>query len=173
MEYNVPYDLGVELEHLAERLRAKKWMFGTAESCTGGMVAALCTSMPGSSEWFEGGVVSYANALKSSLLRVPQNLIAEYGAVSQHVAESMALGALDALSVDVAVSITGIAGPAGGTEEKPVGTVWVAVSIRHAPVIVMSRCFHFRGGRDDIRMAAAHAAVYFVLDRLTSVPAEG
>jgi nicotinamide-nucleotide amidase len=102
----------------------------TAESCTGGLIAAACTTVAGSSDWFERGVVSYSNEAKSELLGVAPALIAEHGAVSEAVARAMALGALQSARVDLSVAVTGIAGPGGATPGKPVGTVWLAVGRR-------------------------------------------
>lgn len=162
------YGVKFELEQIAEMLQNRGWMLGTAESCTGGKVSAVCTAMAGSSAWFEGGIVSYANAVKESLLQVDSALIARHGAVSQEVAEAMALGALDSLGVDVAVAITGIAGPSGGTVDKPVGTVWVAVGLRHPDCATLSKCFCFQGDREAIRVGASQAAFYLILQALTT-----
>lgn len=111
---------------LARDLLAQGWMMATAESCTGGLIAATCTDLAGSSAWFERGFVSYSNASKQELLGVPAELIARYGAVSEAVARAMAAGALAHSHAQVSVAVTGIAGPAGGSREKPVGTVWFA-----------------------------------------------
>ncbi len=109
--------------------------FATAESCTGGYVAHLITSIPGSSSYFPGGVVSYSYEMKEKLLGVKRETLAQFGAVSQEVVREMSLGALDRFGVDVALSISGIAGPDGGTPDKPVGTVWMAVSDRSRTVV--------------------------------------
>ena len=109
-------------------VKGKKWELGTAESCTGGYVSHLITSIPGSSEYFKGGIISYSNELKQSKLNVASATLEKYGAVSEQTVKEMALGALTALNVNVAVSISGIAGPAGGTAEKPVGLIWIAVA---------------------------------------------
>lgn len=159
---------GVEavLKKVATHLEEHGWMLGTAESCTGGKLAALCTAMAGSSAWFEGGVVSYANAAKVGLLGVDPALIELHGAVSQPVVESMAFGALKTLNVDMAVAITGIAGPTGGTEEKPVGTVWLAVGVRYPKPSAISRRFVFKGDREQVRLGATQAALYLILETL-------
>lgn len=119
-----------EVEALAEALKARGWTLASAESCTGGLIAAACTSLAGSSDWFERGIVSYSNAAKTELLDVPPPLIAQHGAVSAEVARAMAEGALARTPADASVAVTGIAGPGGATPGKPVGTVWVAVALR-------------------------------------------
>lgn len=111
---------------LGERLRARGWRLATAESCTGGLLAAACTSVAGSSDWFERGFVSYSNEAKTELLGVPAALIATHGAVSEPVARALAEGALRAAPVQLAAAVTGIAGPGGGSVDKPVGLVWIA-----------------------------------------------
>jgi nicotinamide-nucleotide amidase len=100
----------------------------TAESCTGGKIAQLITSVPGSSAWFKGSVIAYDNSVKTKLLNVPAEILSEYGAVSSATVERMAAGARDLLEADFAVATSGIAGPEGGTGEKPVGTIWIAVA---------------------------------------------
>jgi nicotinamide-nucleotide amidase len=105
-------------------------MLATAESCTGGMIAAACTDLAGSSQWFERGFVTYSNEAKTELLGVPAGLIATHGAVSESVARAMALGAVAHSRAQVAVAVTGIAGPTGGTADKPVGTVWFGWNVR-------------------------------------------
>jgi nicotinamide-nucleotide amidase len=115
---------------LAAALRARGLRIATAESCTGGLIAAACTSVAGSSDWFERGFVSYSNAAKSELLGVEARLIATEGAVSESVALAMAGGALARSPADLAVAVTGIAGPGGGSASKPVGLVWLALARR-------------------------------------------
>lgn len=132
----------------------------TAESCTGGMVAARLTDRPGSSAYVLGGVVSYANEVKSGTLGVPEEMLAEHGAVSSEVAAAMAEGVLGRLGVDVAVSTTGIAGPGGGTEDKPVGTVWFGVAVAGASTITRHRRFH--GDRATVRTLATTCALHLV-----------
>jgi nicotinamide-nucleotide amidase len=110
---------------LAEALRARGWRVATAESCTGGLIAAACTAVAGSSDWFERGFVTYSNEAKADLLGVDPALIAQHGAVSEPVARAMAEGALRRAPVQLAVSVTGIAGPGGAVPGKPVGTVWM------------------------------------------------
>lgn len=118
------------VEALAEALRARDLRMVSAESCTGGLIAVACTSVAGSSRWFERGFVTYSNEAKTELLGVPAALIAMHGAVSEAVARVMAEGALRHSRADLSVAVTGIAGPDGAVEGKPVGTVWVAVSQR-------------------------------------------
>ncbi|RZU00668.1 CinA family protein [Rivibacter subsaxonicus] len=115
---------------LADTLRAKGLRVASAESCTGGLIAAACTSIAGSSDWFERGFVSYSNAAKSELLGVDARLIAAEGAVSEPVALAMAEGALIHSPADLVVAVTGIAGPGGGSASKPVGLVWLAIARR-------------------------------------------
>jgi nicotinamide-nucleotide amidase len=117
---------------LADALRRRGWHLATAESCTGGLIAAACTSVAGSSDWFERGFVSYSNEAKVQMLGVDAALIAAHGAVSEEVARAMALGAAERAGVELAVGVTGIAGPGGATPGKPVGTVWLALARRDA-----------------------------------------
>jgi nicotinamide-nucleotide amidase len=117
---------------LAEALRARGWRIATAESCTGGLIAAACTALAGSSDWFERGFVTYSNAAKTEQLGVDSLLIAQHGAVSEPVVCAMAEGALLHSAADLAVAVTGIAGPGGGTADKPVGLVWLAIAQRGA-----------------------------------------
>jgi nicotinamide-nucleotide amidase len=111
---------------LADALRARGWRMATAESCTGGLIAAACTSVAGSSDWFERGFVTYSNEAKTTMLGVDAALIAAHGAVSEAVARAMVEGALQHAPVQLAVAVTGIAGPGGAVPGKPVGTVWLA-----------------------------------------------
>ena len=118
-------------EEIGELLKAKKLSLSTAESCTGGGIAALVTSVPGSSEYFKGGIVAYANEVKEELLGVRSETLVAYGAVSRETVVEMAKGAMNRLKTDCAVATSGIAGPGGGTPEKPVGTVWIAVAYKN------------------------------------------
>lgn len=147
---------------LARRLLACRWRLATAESCTGGLVAAACTGLAGSSDWFERGFVTYSNAAKTELLGVPAALIAAHGAVSEPVARAMAEGALQRAGVDLAVGITGIAGPTGGSADKPVGTVWIAVAARGAATLAEVRIWP--GDRTAVREAAAGRALELLRD---------
>jgi nicotinamide-nucleotide amidase len=144
-----------------ERARAQHVRLGTAESCTGGLVGGRLTAIPGSSDVFVGGVICYANELKTSLLGVDPGLIAADGAVSESVASAMALGAIHRLGVDLAVAVTGVAGPGGGSEAKPVGTVWLAVADGEA---VEARRIQIPGDRHNVRVRAAQGALA-MLDR--------
>jgi nicotinamide-nucleotide amidase len=139
--------------------RERGWTLGTAESCTGGLVAARLTGIPGSSAVFRGGVVAYANEVKEGELGVPAELLARYGAVSPEVAAAMAQGARERLGVDVVVSVTGIAGPDGGTEEKPVGLVYLHAE---GPNGGMGREFSFPGDRASIRARSVVGALHLV-----------
>jgi nicotinamide-nucleotide amidase len=121
----------VQVAALGDALRARGWRLATAESCTGGLLAGTCTAPAGASDWFAAGFVTYANDAKSSLLGVPDALIAAHGAVSAQVADAMARGALAHANVQLALSVTGIAGPGGGTAAKPVGTVWLGLAWVH------------------------------------------
>ena len=127
-----------------------------AESCTGGNIAHFLTSNPGSSAYFKGGVVAYSNEIKNKLLSIPVDVIETFGAVSQPVAEAMATGARKALNADFAVATTGIAGPDGGTEEKPVGTVWIAVA---GPSGVKSKMYIFKHNRERNIIRSTHTAL--------------
>ena len=150
---------------LANALRARGWRLATAESCTGGLIAAACTSVAGSSDWFECGVVSYSNDAKTELLGVSATLIEQHGAVSEAVATAMALGALQRSQAQRAVAVTGIAGPGGGTLFKPVGTVWLAVARRDSPAVgieVQATVLHLASDRAAVR----HATVTHALQAL-------
>ena len=117
-------------EKVGELLKAKKLSLSTAESCTGGGIAALITSVPGSSEYFNGSIVAYSNEIKMSLLHVSAETLEKYGAVSRETVTEMVKGAMKTLKTDCAVATSGIAGPGGGTPEKPVGTVWIAAAYK-------------------------------------------
>jgi nicotinamide-nucleotide amidase len=146
--------------------RARGASIVTAESCTGGLVGGRLTEIPGSSEVYRGGVVCYADELKIALLGVDPGLLAAYGAVSEPVAVAMARGAVERLGADAAVSVTGIAGPGGGSEAKPVGTIWCGVALGGD---VDARRLLLPGSRHDIRARAAQAALHLLLRRLRSI----
>lgn len=141
---------------LADLLQKKGWMLATAESCTGGMISAACTDLAGSSNWFERGFVSYSNDAKTELLDVDAALIARHGAVSEAVARAMAAGAISRSKAQVAVAVTGVAGPTGGTRAKPVGTVWFGWSVAG---IVTTEMIHFAGDRAAVRAATVNHAL--------------
>jgi nicotinamide-nucleotide amidase len=144
-----------KLIQLCER---KGLMITTAESCTGGLIAALLTEVPGSSAAFERGFVTYSNAAKTAQLGVPAALIKRHGAVSAQVAAAMACGALKKSKAQLAVAVTGIAGPTGGTKEKPVGLVYTAIAHKKSRSAVAQQ-WHFKGDRSAIRKASAEAAL--------------
>lgn len=151
---------------LAARLTALDWMLATAESCTGGLIAAQCTDLPGSSRWFDRGLVTYSNAAKTELLGVDADLIATHGAVSEAVARAMALGAVYRTRARTSVSVTGIAGPDGGSDEKPVGTVWFAWCIDGR---LYSDCQLFTGNRQQVRQSSCVHALQSLLKHLPSL----
>jgi nicotinamide-nucleotide amidase len=146
-------------ELVLDLLRAQGLTLATAESCTGGLVAARLTDVPGSSDVFVGGIVAYSNEVKAAQLGVPQAVLAEHGAVSAETAAALAQGARARLGADVAVSVTGVAGPGGGTEEKPVGLVFLHVS---GPAGELGRRLDFPGDRETIRQRAAVSALHLV-----------
>jgi len=137
--------------------RSRGWHLATAESCTGGLVAAALTAIPGASEVVERGFLTYSNKAKIELLGVPRETIAEHGAISAETAAAMARGAVARAGVDLAVSVTGIAGPGGGTPQKPVGLVYIGVASREGGARVERRVF--AGDRAEIRRAALVAAL--------------
>lgn len=140
------------VRELAGMLGTQGWMLCTAESCTGGLIAASCTELAGSSVWFERGFVTYSNEAKTELLGVPAELIAQHGAVSAEVARAMALGALARSRAQVAVAVTGIAGPGGAVPGKPVGTVWLAwTGAAGGKPVAGVRLLQLQGGRSEIR----------------------
>ena len=150
-------------QQLASALQARGWMMATAESCTGGMIAARCTDLSGSSNWFERGFVTYSNAAKTELLGVPAALIAQHGAVSEAVACAMAQGAAERAPVQASVAVTGVAGPTGGSTDKPVGTVWLAWCVDGQ---VSSERMVFAGDRAAVREATVRHALQGLLERL-------
>ena len=157
-----PKDIETLTAQVLDRARKRGLRIATAQSCTGGLVAAALTAIAGSSDVVQGGVISYANTAKSRLLGVPPGLIAEHGAVSEPVALAMAEGARRALDVDLAVAITGVAGPGGGTADKPVGLVHFAAAssreTRHH-----AECFGDIG-REKVRLASVKVALQMLLD---------
>jgi nicotinamide-nucleotide amidase len=150
------------LQEIASTLNRKHWQLVTAESCTGGLIAGAITDLPGSSSWFERGFVTYSNLAKQEMLGVPEALIIKYGAVSNEVALAMATGALEHSAGQVALAVTGIAGPDGGSIEKPVGTVCFAWVIKGGKPLALKK--QFRGSRQEIRIAACQEALKGILD---------
>jgi len=158
-----------EVLALADALRRRGWHLASAESCTGGLIAAACTAVAGSSDWFECGYVSYSNAAKSAMLGVDPALIRDHGAVSEAVARAMAQGALERAGVELGVAVTGIAGPGGATPGKPVGTVWLALAWRGADGQVHGRAERLQLGGD--RAAVREQTVRQALRRLQEAAA--
>ena len=150
---------------VAQRLLARHWMLATAESCTGGLIAATCTDLSGSSNWFDRGFVTYSNEAKTELLDVPAALIARHGAVSEPVAQAMAQGALRHSRAQAAVAVTGVAGPTGGSADKPVGTVWFGFGWAGK---VHTERQQFAGDRAAVRAATVAHARQRLLDLLGS-----
>lgn len=143
----------------------KGWKLAVAESCTGGLIGARLTSVPGSSTFFTGGVIAYSNELKMGLLGVPMGLLESEGAVSGLVVEAMAMGVVGTAMADCSIAVTGVAGPDGGTADKPVGTVWVGIAL---PSGTISRQYNFTGNRDEVREQAALAAMELFLEKADS-----
>jgi len=154
-------------ELVLDGARARGLRLGVAESCTGGLLGARLTEVPGSSDIFRGGVIAYHNAIKMELLGVPEATLAEHGAVSEPVARAMAEGAVKRLGVSAALSVTGVAGPGGGTPEKPVGTVWVGCALGG---VVETRRSRFAGTRHEVRARAAQAALLLLYRKLSAGP---
>lgn len=154
-----------KVEQLAERLLARGWTATAAESCTGGGVAMSITELAGSSAWFEGSYVTYSNRLKEVMLGVSAATLNNFGAVSENVATEMAVGARDNAGADLSIAISGIAGPGGGSPEKPVGMVCFACACRDQPVS-MQTCY-FDGDRHDVRQQAISHALQMLLDKLS------
>ncbi len=145
-------------------LKSHGLMLATAESCTGGGVAQAITDVAGSSSWFERGFVTYSNQSKHEMLGVSESAIAQHGAVSEAVVREMVAGALAKSSAQMALAVSGIAGPDGGTPDKPVGTVWFAWGLKHAAT--NAQRFQFPGNRAEVRAHAVHAALQGAIDLL-------
>ena len=152
-------------ERLAEALQARGWMLATAESCTGGLIAASCTDLSGSSNWFERGYVAYSNAAKTEALGVDPALVAQHGAVSEVVARAMAFGAVRHSRAQVGIAVTGIAGPTGGSKDKPVGTVWFGFQV-DGQLSSETRCFE--GDRAAVREQTVEHALRRVLELMAA-----
>ena len=159
------------VEQVAAQLQARGWMLATAESCTGGLVAASCTELAGSSAWFERGFVTYSNAAKTELLGVDAGLIETHGAVSEPVARAMAQGAIARSAARVSVAITGIAGPTGGSVDKPVGTVWFGWGVKATAEVPLlhAEVLRLPGDRATVRAAATEHALRGLLAILVSL----
>ncbi|MFP4072058.1 MAG: CinA family protein [Desulfovibrionales bacterium] len=151
---------------IAARLEERKLMLATAESCTGGLMAHVLTNVSGSSAWFAGGVVAYSNALKEILLGVDKNVVASHGAVSEECVRAMARGVCSKLGTGVGIAVSGIAGPTGGTPEKPVGTVWIGWALED---IVWAERFQFEGNREEIKVQAVRAGLKGLVDAFRKI----
>ena len=167
LEENIVSKVSALCQQLAELLGQQNLVVATAESCTGGEIGARFTDLPGSSAWFNGGIISYTNAAKSKLLNVSADSLKEQGAVSEKVVLQMALGACEKLDADLAVAVSGVAGPSGGSAEKPVGTVWIAWAWQDKRRGATSRLFQFSGDRDAIRKATVEEAISGLIQQLT------
>jgi nicotinamide-nucleotide amidase len=144
------------VQRLAAQLSQNHQKICTAESCTGGLIAKTFTDLAGSSDWFDRGFVTYSNQAKSDMLAVPLTIIEDYGAVSEAVANAMVNGALRHSEADYAIAVTGVAGPGGGSDEKPVGTVWIAVASAEQ---TMATKYQFDGNREAVREATLQQAI--------------
>ncbi|CCH48962.1 CinA family protein [Pseudodesulfovibrio piezophilus] len=150
------YLIARAVSELGESLRVEKNMLATAESCTGGLIASTLTDVSGSSQWFAGSVVAYSNEVKKTLLGVKQAVLDEHGAVSEAVVLAMAEGVLKTVGADVSVAVSGVAGPTGGSPEKPVGTVWIAWAW---PGGARAKLCNFSGDRAHIKEQTVMAAI--------------
>ena len=157
-------DITVMAQEMGRIAKRRGIMIATAESCTGGGIAAAITRIPGSAKWFDRGFVTYHNLAKHQMLGVREATLHKYGAVSEPVARQMAAGALRRSQATVSVAVTGIAGPTGGTREKPVGTVWFAWAAKNNPV--QSRMFRFEGDRYEVRRQTVAMALQGIIDLL-------
>jgi len=155
-EYIFSYEDKTLPQLIAEKLTEKKQTLALAESCTGGYISHLITSLAGCSEYFKGGIVAYSNEIKNKVLQVENQLINQYGAVSEEVVKQMATNLLSIYNVDYGIAVSGIAGPSGGSIEKPVGTVWIAVADKNG---VNAKCFSFGNGRERVIRQAAMTAL--------------
>lgn len=163
--YNAPMnDNSVQqVQRLAAQLLQNQLKICTAESCTGGLIAKTFTDLAGSSDWFDRGFVTYSDQAKSDMLAVPASIIDDYGAVSEAVASAMASGALRHSEADFAIAVTGVAGPGGGSDDKPVGTVWIAIASRQQSQAIKCR---FSGDREAVRRATLLRALEEILAML-------
>ncbi len=157
----MPASLVEDISRLGHALVQRNWLCATAESCTGGLLGASLTAVPGASAWFSGGIMAYANAVKVAQLHVPAVLLMEHGAVSEACVLAMAKGLCTQLCVDVGISISGIAGPQGGSEEKPVGTVWLGFCVNGKG---FAKHVLLQGDREAVRSQAVVIAVQVLLE---------
>ena len=155
------------INDIVQILKKNHWQLVTAESCTGGLIGAALTEVPGSSDWYERGFITYSNGAKKDMLGVPEHLLNQFGAVSIEVAEAMVVGALQHSQGHIAVSVTGIAGPSGGTPDKPVGTVCFAWLATGAKVKTAQK--QFAGDRQAVRLAACQYALEGVYSLLKEI----
>jgi len=153
------------VEKLRDALLARGWTISTAESCTGGLCAAALVDLPGSSTWYSGGVVAYSNAIKHELLEVPKEVLLDHGAVSEPVALAMAEGVRSRCTSSVSCSTTGIAGPGGGSPDKPVGLVWIGIA---TPTGSQARRYDFSGDRLSVRQQTVDACFELLLEQIQS-----
>ncbi|MGB5397371.1 MAG: CinA family protein [Gammaproteobacteria bacterium] len=157
-------NLGQLRDRLALSLKARDMRLATAESCSGGWIAKVCTDMPGSSDWFECAIVSYSNASKHRLLGVPIETIEHHGAVSEQTVQAMLNGLFARTAADLGVAVSGIAGPGGGSADKPVGTVWICIGQRATQAC--ARRFTFSGDRNQVREQSLIAAFELLLEHI-------
>jgi PncC family amidohydrolase len=150
-------------ETLGSLLTARVWTVAVAESCTGGLLGSTITDVPGSSTYFLGGITAYSNSSKTEVLGVPLETLQKFGAVSERAAIGMAVGILNNFGCDFAIAITGIAGPTGGSEAKPVGTVFITTATEDGE---QAKEFHFKGSRDKIKAASVKAALEMACEAL-------
>ncbi len=154
-------ELGELARQVGQGLKAAGWRLALAESCTGGWVGKLVTDVAGSSAWFERGLITYSNEAKQQLLGVTALALSRSGAVSAEVAEAMAQGALASSAANLALAVTGIAGPDGGSADKPVGLVWFSLAVKHGASETLSR--QFAGDRDAVRRQAVQTGLNLIL----------
>lgn len=154
------------VQKVGETLKSKEMMIVTAESCTGGMIAEALTSVAGSTAWFDRAYVTYSYESKEEMLGVNKDTIIKKGAVSQECVIEMAVGALQQSHAKISVACSGIAGPGGGSEDKPVGTVWLAWAMQGMEQVV-AQCFHFEGNRQSVREQATRAGLEGVLNLIS------
>lgn len=151
-------------QELGQLLLAKQWRIATVESCTGGGLSYAITAIPGSSAWFEQGFITYSNDAKVTLLNLEQTLLYQYGAVSKEVVESMATQAQAITQSETSLAVSGIAGPGGGSQDKPVGTVWLGSCVKNK---VVSQVHHFKGDRHQVRSSAIEHSLRLLIGELS------